>query len=183
MGYNPNTLAHVQRMCNDPSSLQPSNHFDLSKGVSHQPLVKTCTVKCNTRHKEHPFNDLVNSAKRENTRPSTSTPDHPIRVKAEQSKVEIKLFLIYGLGPTCQHELRYFTSWRSTLSLTLSPIHSFANTLSLSTSPEQGRTLELERERNEEKIEGGKEEEEGKHQHLQMDSIKLFNIVMVSSRE
>jgi len=36
-------------------------------------------------------------------------------------------------------------------------------TPSLSTSQEQGRTLELERERNEEKIEGGKEEEEEKH--------------------
>ena len=131
MGYNPNTLAHVQRMCNDPSSLQPSNHFDLSKGVSHQPSVKTCTVKRNTQHREHPFNDLVNLAKTGNIGPYTSTPDHPIRVKAEQSKVEIKLFLIYGLGPTCQHELRYFTSWRSTLSLILSPIHSFANTLSL----------------------------------------------------
>ena len=57
-------------------------------------------------------------------------------------------------------------------------------TPSLSTSQEQGRTLELERERNEEKIEGGKEEEEEeKHQHLPMDSINLFNMVMVSSRE
>jgi hypothetical protein len=34
-----------------------------------------------------------------------------------------------------------------------------------------------------EKIEGGKEEEEEKHQHLPMDSINLFNIIMVSSRE
>ena len=56
-------------------------------------------------------------------------------------------------------------------------------TPSLSTSQEQGRTLELERERNEDKIEGGKEEEEEKHQHLSMDSINLFNIFMVSSRE
>jgi predicted RNase H-like HicB family nuclease len=56
-------------------------------------------------------------------------------------------------------------------------------TPSLSTSQEQGRTLELQRERNEEKIEGGKEEEEEKHQHLPMDSLNLFNIVMVSSRE
>ena len=53
----------------------------------------------------------------------------------------------------------------------------------LSTSQEQGRTLELERERNEEKIEGGKEEEEEKHQHHPMDSLKLFNIVMVSLRK
>jgi len=53
----------------------------------------------------------------------------------------------------------------------------------LSTSQEQGRTLELERERNEEKIEGEKEEAEEKHQHLPMDSINLFNIVIVSSRE
>ena len=55
--------------------------------------------------------------------------------------------------------------------------------LSLSTSQEQGRTLELERERNEEKIEGGEEEEEEKHHHLPMNSINLFNIIMVSSRE
>ena len=56
-------------------------------------------------------------------------------------------------------------------------------TPSLSTSQEQGRTLELEREMNKEKIEGGKEEEEEKHQHLPVDSINLFNIIMVSSRE
>ena len=62
-------------------------------------------------------------------------------------------------------------------------IHLETPSLSLSTSQEQGRTLELERERNEEKIEGGKEEEEEKRQHLPMDSINLFNIVMVSSRE
>jgi hypothetical protein len=37
--------------------------------------------------------------------------------------------------------------------------------------------------KTEEKIEGGKEEEEEKHQHLPMDSINLFNIIMVSSRE
>ena len=56
-------------------------------------------------------------------------------------------------------------------------------TPSLSTSQEQGRTLELERKRSEEEIEGGKEEEEQKHQYLPMDSINLFNMVMVSSRE
>ena len=59
------------------------NHFDLSKGVSHQPSVKTCTMKHNTRHQEHPFNDLVNLAKIENTGPSASTPDNPIRVRTE----------------------------------------------------------------------------------------------------
>ena len=59
------------------------NHFDLSKGVSHQPLVKTCTMKCNTWHQKHPFNDLENSAMTGNTRPSASTPDHPIRVRTE----------------------------------------------------------------------------------------------------
>ena len=66
-----------------------------------------------------------------------------------------------------------------------SPSHlsNHLQTPSLSTSQEQGRTLELERERNEEKIEGGKEEEEEKRQHLPMDSINLFNIIMVSSRE
>ena len=37
----------------------------------------------------------------------------------------------------------------------------------LSISQEQGRTLELKRERNEEKIEGGKEEEEEKHRFHQ----------------
>jgi len=52
----------------------------------------------------------------------------------------------------------------------------------LSTSQEQERTLQLERERNGEGIEREKEEEE-KYQHLPMDSINIFNIVMVSSRE
>ena len=51
------------------------------------------------------------------------------------------------------------------------PSHLFTHlqtpSLSLSTSQEQGRTLELERERNEEKIEGGKEEEEEKHRFHQ----------------
>ena len=57
------------------------------------------------------------------------------------------------------------------------------NTLPLSlTLMSKGRTLELERERNGEGIEREKEEEE-KYQHLPMDSINIFNIVMVSSRE
>ena len=52
----------------------------------------------------------------------------------------------------------------------------------LSTSQEQGITLELARERNVEGIEEGEKEEE-KYQHLPLDSINIFNIVMVSSRE
>jgi hypothetical protein len=56
-------------------------------------------------------------------------------------------------------------------------------TPSLSTSQEQGRTLELERERNVEGIEEGEKEEEEKYQHFPMESINIFNIVMVSSRE
>ena len=69
--------------------------------------------------------------------------------------------------------------------LSHSPSHSSTHlqTSSLSTSQEQGRTLELERESNGERIEGGEEEEEEKHHHLPMDSINIFNIVMVSSRE
>jgi hypothetical protein len=58
---------------------------------------------------------------------------------------------------------------------------SFANTLPLSTSQEQGRTLEQERERNGDWIEEGEKEEE-KYQHLPMDSNNIFNIIMVSSR-
>ena len=78
------------------------------------------------------------------------------------------------------------TSWDTSPAegaLSHSPSHSSTHlqTSSLSTSQEQGRTLELERERNGEGIEGEKEEE--KYQHLPMDSVNIFNIVMVSSRE
>jgi hypothetical protein len=68
-----------------------------------------------------------------------------------------------------------------------SPIHPLTHPLickhPLSTSQEQGRTLELERERNGEGIEEGEKEEEEKYQHFPMESINIFNIVMVSSRE
>ena len=50
---------------------------------------------------------------------------------------------------------------------------------SLSNTHEQGRTLELERERMEEGIEGGKGEEEEKHQHLFMDLINILILVML----
>ena len=47
----------------------------------------------------------------------------------------------------------------------------------ISTTQEQGWTLELERERIQDGIEGGKEEEEEKHQHHLMDTINIFNLI------
>ena len=61
----------------------------------------------------------------------------------------------------------------------LSPSSIICNTLPLSNSHEQGRTLQLERERMEEGIEGGKGEEEEKHQHLFMDLINILNLLML----
>ena len=63
-------------------------------------------------------------------------------------------------------------------SLSPSSIH-LQHSPSLSNSHEQGRTLELERERMEEGIEGGKGEEEEKHQHLFMDLINILNLLML----
>jgi hypothetical protein len=53
---------------------------------------------------------------------------------------------------------------------------------SLSNSYEQGRTLELQRERSEEGSGGGNEGEE-EHQHPPMDLINIFNLIIVSSRD
>jgi len=82
------------------------------------------------------------------------------------------------------------TSWDTSPAegaLSHSPSHlstHLQNTLSLSLHLSRTRiTLELERERNGEGIEGGEEGEEEKYQHLPMDSINIFNIVMVSPRE
>ena len=80
------------------------------------------------------------------------------------------------------------TSWdllpAETHPLTHSLPHLFIyNPLPLSNSHEQGRTLQLERERMEEGIEGGKGEEEEKHQHPPMDLINISNPIMVSSRD
>ena len=112
-------------------------------------------------------------------------PDRPpcyrtIRQKPNQSRLKWKqVFPNCGSGLTCQHELAYAFSQKHIHSCTLSLIHFICNPLPLSNSHEQGRTLELERERMEEGIEGGKGEEEEKHQHLFMDLINILILVML----
>jgi len=53
----------------------------------------------------------------------------------------------------------------------------YSPSLSLSTPQEQGRTLELERERIGREIGEGEEQKGRKHQHHSMDTINIFNLV------
>ena len=87
---------------------------------------------------------------------------------------------------TCKYKLEHFTSWRSTLPLTLSLIHSFANTLSLylSRTRKNPRTRERKEWRGDwRRKRGGRREASapphGFHQPLQHGHGELKRVALI----